>query len=51
MSLRKQMFLLAGMTLVRVALIFASKRLETQASADELRLIGAPNTMPIVLKD
>jgi len=51
MSLSKQMFLLAGMTLVAYALIAASKLLETQAFVSELRLIGTPNTMPIVLKD
>ena len=51
LSLSKQMFLLAGMTLVAYALIAASKLLETQAFACELRLIGTPNTMPIVLKD
>ena len=52
MSLSKQMFLLSGMTLVAYALIAASKLLEMQASfVGDLRLIGVPNTMPIVLKD
>ncbi|MBW2094285.1 MAG: hypothetical protein JRI80_05305 [Deltaproteobacteria bacterium] len=52
LSLSKQMFLLAGMTLVAYALIAASKLLEVQASfVGELRWIGVPNTMPIVLQD
>jgi len=52
LSLKKQMFLLAGMTLAEYALMAASKLLEVQASfVGELRLIGVINTMPIVLKD